>query len=73
MCTEAVENKIDFKVLIGFSNVKSKYMKMKEIKQNLCFLRFYIQFNTTKTFRNNRIFHEPKMQNFLNLLSYIVY
>lgn len=29
MCTEAVENKIYFKVLIGFSNVKSRYMKNK--------------------------------------------
>lgn len=29
MFTKAVENKIDFKVFIGFSNVKSRYMKMK--------------------------------------------
>lgn len=60
MFTKAVENKIDFKAFIGFSNVKSRYMKMKEITQGFVIFRFYIQFITTKAFHNNRIFHDPK-------------
>lgn len=64
MCTETLENKIDFKVLIGFHNVKSRHMMMKEIKQNNLSFRFYIQFIRTETFLNNRIFHGPKMKSF---------
>lgn len=59
MSTEAAENKIDFKVLIGFSNVKSKYMKMKEMK-NLCFLDFIFNSLQQKHFITIEFFMTPK-------------